>query len=161
MEHTDKSRAEIEALLERMIEAWNRHDVDSYCAHWVEDADFVNAVGMRHQSRAALEEELKWLHSDRFARTTLRIIGHSVRFLNGEAAIVHMLWQMDGDPGMPGHPSQDGVRRGVFTHVVARTAAGWRMVASQNTDRLPVADAPRPQRMTMTNVGAKWADAYA
>jgi hypothetical protein len=32
------------------------------------------------------------------------------------------------------------MRRGIFTHVLERTPEGWRFVASQNTDVLPIPD---------------------
>jgi hypothetical protein len=33
---------------------------------------------------------------------------------------------MTGDPSMPGIPTKDGQRRGVFTHVIQRTPDGRR-----------------------------------
>jgi uncharacterized protein (TIGR02246 family) len=160
MDNMESARGEIESVLGGLIEAWNRHDVDTYCQYWVEDADFVNVIGMRHQGREKIQDELAWLHAGRFSKTTMRILGYSIRFLYADAAVVHVHWQLDGDPGMPGHPSQNGTRRGVFTHVVQRTAAGWRFIASQNTDRLLVAE-QRPASLTMPDVGAAWAAAYA
>ncbi len=125
-------------MLAQLIECWNRHDVPAYTSFWIEDCDFVNVLGMHHRDRASLRAELEWLHGGRFRSSRLRDLGHSVRFLSSDLAIVHMNWQMDGDPGMPGHPSDNGVRGGVFTHVAQNRAGDWKIIASQNTDAQPI-----------------------
>ena len=132
---TPEPRVEIDAMLASLIDCWNRHDVPAYISFWREDCDFVNVIGTHHHGRDKLQAELEWLHDGRFRNTQLRNIGHSIRFLSPDLAIIHMRWHMDGDPGMPGHPSDDGIRRGIFTHVAQKNARGrWRFVASQNTD---------------------------
>jgi uncharacterized protein (TIGR02246 family) len=130
----------IEALFAAMAERWNRHDIEGYVRLWTEDLDFVNVVGLHRRGRRELQAELEWLHGGRFQNTQIRIESSAVRWLTADLALAHVEWSMTGDPGMPGFPTQDGKRRGIFTHVVQRTADGWRFVASQNTDRLPIPD---------------------
>jgi uncharacterized protein (TIGR02246 family) len=132
--------AGIENLLAEMERLWNRHDAQAYSELWVEDAHFVNVLGMRRFNRAELFAEISFLHAGRFARTHIRTLNHSQRFLTPDLTIVFQEWEMTGDPGQPEHPVKDGTRRGVFTHVAQRTPQGWRLLASQNTDRLPIAD---------------------
>ena len=132
--------AGIESLLAAMEDRWNRHDPKAYSELWAEDAHFVNVLGMRRHNRAELWAEISWLHSGRFARTHIRTLGHSERFLSPDLALVFQEWEMTGDPGQPEYPVKDGTRRGVFTHVAQRTGEGWLLLASQNTDRLPVPD---------------------
>ena len=131
---------EIEATVEQMAERWNRHDTRSYVDLWLEDCTFVNVVGMCRQSRRELLAELNYLHNDRFRNTQIRIERQTIRLLAPDLAVATVWWQMTGDPGMPGHPTPNGERQGVLTHVVRRTLPGWRFVASQNTDRLPIPD---------------------
>jgi uncharacterized protein (TIGR02246 family) len=108
---------------------------------WVEDAHFVNVVGMRRRNRAEVFAEIAWLHSGRFAKTQIRSRSHSERFRTPDhLAIVFHEWEMTGDPGQPEYPVKDGKRNGVLTHVAQRTPEGWRLLASQNTDRLPIPD---------------------
>ena len=57
-----------------------------------------------------------------------------------DVAVIHQHWEMTGDPGQPEYPVKDGLRRGILIHVAQRTPEGWRFVASQNTDTLPVPD---------------------
>ena len=131
---------EIEKLFAAMAESWNRHDLEAYCAAWIEDLDFVNVIGMHRSGRKELRAEVDYLHADRFKNTQIRITRSKVRFLSPDIAVAHAWWEMTGDPGIPGFPTENERRQGVFTHVVQRTAQGWRLVASQNTDRLPIPD---------------------
>jgi uncharacterized protein (TIGR02246 family) len=131
---------QIEALAEQMAERWNRHDTRSYVELWIEDCTFVNVVGIDRRGRRELLAELEYLHNGRFRDTQIRIERQAVRLLSPDLAVANVWWHMTGDPGMPGYPTRDGERQGVFTHVVQHTTAGWRFVASQNTDRLPIPD---------------------
>lgn len=136
----NNSNPEIEAVFKTMAEHWNRHDTKAYAALWKEDSDFVNVVGMHRGNRRELLAELDYLHADRFKNSQIRLERHKIRMLNPDIAIAHLWWEMSGDPGVPGHPTQGGMRRGIFTHVLERTPEGWRFVASQNTDVLPIPD---------------------
>ncbi|HET9320860.1 MAG TPA: SgcJ/EcaC family oxidoreductase [Bryobacteraceae bacterium] len=131
---------DIEAVFAQMAELWNRHDTRAYTALWAEDADFVNVIGMHRRGRKELLAEMDYLHADRFKDTHIRIERRTVKFLTPEFALAHVWWEMNGDPGMPGIPTVNGRRRGVFTHVLQLTPEGWRFIASQNTDVLPVPD---------------------
>ena len=142
---TQAAAAGIEQLIAAMEQSWNRHDTKAYSELWAEDAHFVNVLGMRRYNRAELFAEISWLHSGRFAQTQIRTLNHSERFLTPDLAIVFHEWEMTGDPGQSEYPVKDGTRRGVLTHVSQRTAEGWRLLASQNTDRLPVPDPLRKQ----------------
>ena len=142
---------EIEAIVEQMAERWNRHDTRSYADLWTEDCMFINVVGIDRHGRRELLSELDYLHKDRFRNTQIRVERQAVRLLAPDLAVANVWWHMTGDPGMPEYPTRGGERRGVFTHVVQRTAAGWRFVASQNTDRLPIPDpvaAPQPSAVS-------------
>jgi len=130
---------EIEAILAAMFAAWNRADLKTYAGFWREDAEFVNVLGMERHGRAEILAELEFLHANRFRGTKIQDLGHDVRFLTPDVAVVHMRWEMSGDAGQPGHEVSGGTRRGIFTHTAMRTGEGWRLVASQNTDvqRIP------------------------
>jgi uncharacterized protein (TIGR02246 family) len=124
---------EIDSLLASMLNAWNRHDLEAYVGHWVEDLDFVNVLGMHHETRDALLQELHFIHSGLVKGTQITDRGHSVRLLSDDAAIVHLHWTLTNVPYRPGY-CETGVRQGVFTHVFRRKDGEWRIVASQNTD---------------------------
>jgi len=131
---------EIEAILAAMFAAWNRADLKTYAACWTEDGELVNVLGMHRHGRAEILAELEFLHATRFRGTQIQDLGHNIRFLTPEIAVVHVRWEMRGDAGQPGHEVQGGTRRGIFTHTAQRTQEGWRLVASQNTDVQPIPD---------------------
>lgn len=131
---------EIETLLAAMFAAWNRGDVPAYTAFWSPDADLVNVLGMHRRGRGQILAELEFLHSGRFRGTQIHELGHTIRFLTPEIAVVQVRWEMHGDPGQTGHPVENGTRRGIFTHTMRRAPEGWRLAASQNTDVVPVPD---------------------
>ena len=131
---------EIEALLQIQAAAWNRHDTQAYAALWTDDCSFVNVLGMHRQGRAEMKAELDYLHAGRFQHTQVCMEPATIRLLTPEIALITSRWHMTGDPGIPEYPTRNGERTGMFTHVVQRTAAGWRFVASQNTDILPIPD---------------------
>src|SRR5579864_3294804 len=141
----NKAIQEIEALFNEMEKQWNRHDIQAYAELWTEDADFVNVLGMHRGSRQELQAELDFLHAGRFKNTQVRLEQRKIRLLTPEVAVAHVWWEMNGDPGMPGFPTRDGKRNGVFTHVLQQTPQGWRFVASQNTDTLPIPDPLRTE----------------
>ena len=141
---------EIEAVFARLVELWNRHDVKQYAAMWADDSDFFNVLGMNLHGRQELLSELEYLHAGRFNKTQIRTEHHTVKLLTPELALAHLWWEMNGDPGMPGHPSENGRRHGIFTHVMRLTPQGWRFIASQNTDVLPIADPLRAHHADRT-----------
>lgn len=104
----------------------------------------MNVAGMHRQGRAALQAELDYLHADRFKKTRVEMQRLTLRFLTPELAIATVKWQMSGDPGIPGFATRDGRRQGIFTHVIQQMPEGWRFVASQNTDTLPIPDPLQP-----------------
>lgn len=134
---------DIDTLFDSMAEYWNRHDMRAYAALWVEDCDFVNVVGFHRHSRAELLAELEYLHAGRFKHTQVQMNRRQIRHLSPDLAVANVWWTITGDPGQPGVPTNDGTRNGIFIHVMQRTPEGWRLVASQNTDTLPIPDPMR------------------
>jgi len=134
------AQQEIEAALGAMFAAWNRGDLEAYVGFWSQDGELVNVMGMHRRGRAEILAELEFLHATRFRGTQIRDLGHSIRCLAPEIAVVHVRWEMRGDLGQPGHEVAGGVRRGIFTHTVRRTDEGWRLASSQNTDIQPIPD---------------------
>ena len=143
----NQTEKELQAMIASLMDAWNRHDVQAYVAHWTEDADFVNVVGFHRIGRAEIEAEIEFLHAGRFRNTHIQTLEHSVRYLTPDIAVLRMKWRMDGDPGVPGHPSQNGTRFGILTNVARRTPQGWRFVATQNTDIQPIEDFLKKDRI--------------
>lgn len=117
------------------IEAWNRHDADAIAELFVEDADFVNVVGLWWRNR----ERIRTAHAYGFQR----IFGNShmtlgrvaVRHLGTEAAVVHAGWTLTGQT--PHGEREAEQRSGVISFTVQQQGnGGWLAVSAQNTDRV-------------------------
>lgn len=120
----------VEAVLDAYVETWNRHDMDASGNLFAEEADFVNVLGMRLKGRTEIVAAHKDLHKERFARTQIRRLHYDFAYLTREIALVHLRWEMTGDPQAPA----GGIRRGLMTHVLVRKDGRWYFRATQNTD---------------------------
>lgn len=128
-----------EDVAQGFVEAWNDHDPDALAELFVDDADFVNVVGLWWEERRDIRRAHARGFRVMFGSSQMRLVRTKVRQLGSSAAVVHALWEMSGQVD----PDGDGVgdRRGVFVFVVERSdGTGWRAVAAQNTDRVDDAE---------------------
>ncbi|HEY1264612.1 MAG TPA: SgcJ/EcaC family oxidoreductase [Terriglobales bacterium] len=133
-----QARAEIEEILAKLPELWNRHDVAGYASHFSENVDFVNVLGGRNRGRAAVEAELAMIHQSIFRNSRLEFVEHSLRTVAPNVAVAHINWQMTGHESMQ-EKQWGSVRRGIITAVFVAEADTWRITAFQNTDRAAAA----------------------
>lgn len=121
------------------VRAWDAGDADAIAALFVEDADFVNVVGLWWTSRLAIRRAHAWGFERMFRNSTLTIEKLSQRTLGPDVAVVHVRWRIDGQVDPQGRGVE--ARRGVMGTVVVRLADGtWIGVSAQNTDIAPAAD---------------------
>jgi uncharacterized protein (TIGR02246 family) len=136
----DRAGADIRALQQRQADAWNAHDARAYASLFVEDGDVVNVMGWWWRGRAEIERNLRQAFVHTFAASRLGIVDTTVRVLDGELAIAHVRWTMDGARAPPGAPEPP--RQGIQLQVLRREAGQWRIVSFQNTNSLPEAAFP-------------------
>jgi len=127
----------VRAVVARLYETWNAHDMAAFASLFAEDADFVNVIGLRWHGRPEIEAQHAALHAGRMRGTRLSEVDTRIRLLTPEVALAQSAWELRGDAGAPGWKVGD-VRRGVFTHVLVRRSDGWQIVSSQNTDIVDV-----------------------
>ena len=121
------------------IEAWNDQDPDALAELFVEDADFVNVVGLWWEDKAAIRRAHLRGFRVMFGESRNVLEHTKVRMLGRDVAVVHARWRMTGQLGPDGAPV--GGRYGVFTFVVHRLPdVGWRAVSAHNTDRIEGAE---------------------
>lgn len=126
-------------LITAFVKAWDAGDADAIANLFVEDADFVNVVGLWWSSRTAIRRAHAWGFERMYRDSTLTIEKLGQRRIGADAAVVHARWRIDGQIDPEGHPAES--RRGVMSAVVARLADGsWIGVSAQNTDISPAAD---------------------
>ncbi len=116
--------------------AWNVADPVALAELFVEDADFVNVVGMWWNNRRQIQFNHDYGFRHMFPDTEMVLEKVAVRELGSDAAVVHARWSMTGQITPAGERS--GLRRGVLSFTVVRQADDtWRAVSAQNTDIVP------------------------
>lgn len=126
-------------LIVAFVKAWNAGDADALAALFVDDADFVNVVGLWWTSKLSIRRVHAWGFEQIFPGSTLTLEKLSQRLVGDDVAVVHARWRVEGQVDPDGKPAEP--RRGVFSAVVTRLPeGGWLAVSAQNTDIAPAAD---------------------
>jgi len=122
----------IAAVVQQIIGAWNRHDMDAFAEPFAEDADFVNVRGVRWIGRHAIREAHAASHSTIFRNSQLNLRESSVRFLRPDVAVARSVTVVSGQTGSSGEllPS----RSAMLTLVMVNDGGRWMIVIAQNTD---------------------------
>ena len=113
----------ISAVIDRFKDAWNRHDAAGISALFVEDADYINGVGMWFRSRAELLDSMTRYHQTIFRSTRLEPKVADVRMARPDVAVVHMTWEMDGERNLNDSPVSS--RQGLVTMLLTQESGGW------------------------------------
>lgn len=128
-----EDRTDIERVLARLPETWNRSDMRSYSALFSPDVDFVNIVGMWWKGHAENERQHLALQ-ERFKGTKWTNTETKIRFLKPDVAVAHVLWEMTGYARMSGE--KVSVLKGVITAIFTKNGSEWLITAFQNTERV-------------------------
>lgn len=131
--------AEPTDLVVAFAKAWSRNDADAIADLFVEDADFVNVVGLWWRSKRAIKRAHKFGFDHAFESAKLRIESVRERRLYERVAVVHAEWRLTGQVSPDGQAA--GPRRGVMSVVATRLDDGsWIGVSCHNTDTATAAD---------------------
>ncbi|MBS0664106.1 MAG: nuclear transport factor 2 family protein [Verrucomicrobia bacterium] len=116
---------EILPLLDAQAAAWNRGDIDGFMQTYAQTDDLRFASGdtVTYGWRSTLERYRK-RYPDRAAMGTLAFHDLVVTELGPDAAIVFGRWQLTRVGDRP---------HGLFTLLVRRTPAGWRIFADHTS----------------------------
>lgn len=126
-------------VVTRFAKAWNDGDATAIGELFVEDADFVNVVGLWWTSRRSIRRALARGFEEWFAGSTFTVDKLSQRLLGSDGAVVLARWRIEGQRDPEGEPAP--ARRGVATVVLQQLADGtWLCVSWHNTDISPAAD---------------------
>lgn len=136
-------------LIREYALAWSAKDAEAIGELFVDDADFVNVVGLWWTGRRSIVKAMQFGFRNAFRDATLTITKVSQRLLDDDAAVVRAQWQMSGQVDPDGEPVDS--RRGVFTATLVRLADGtWIGVSCQNTDIALAADTNVARDGTLT-----------
>jgi uncharacterized protein (TIGR02246 family) len=141
MDHARHQRGlpEPELVARAFVEAWADRDARAIADLFVEDADFVNVVGLWWRDRDRIEQAHAYGFEHIFAQSRMSLRQVRTRRLGEDVAVVHAAWRITGQSS-PDGKDVPGDRAGVLVFVMARRADGWWAVTAQNTDRVAGAD---------------------
>jgi uncharacterized protein (TIGR02246 family) len=126
-----KNRAQLEAITESLMQAWNAHDAGALCALYAADADFIDESGALIQGRDAIYTHYEDCFRGIFARSLLAVTAVKVRMLTPRMALLHTVWSMRGHDG---HGVQWlPVRTGTLLLICARRDAKWELVLAHSS----------------------------
>ncbi|HEY7516042.1 MAG TPA: nuclear transport factor 2 family protein [Vicinamibacteria bacterium] len=106
------------AVLDAQIAAWNRGDLEAFCALYSEDAVFASTTGL-HRGRGEVLARYRKQYPDRAAMGTLAFEKVDVRSTADAVSIVAR-WRLT----YPDKPAANGLT----LVVLRRTRDGWRLV---------------------------------
>lgn len=131
-------------MIDRFVEAWNRHDAKAYAAVFAEDADFTNWRGEGASGRSKIEECHAPMFATIFKNSHQRYTAIKTRLLRPDLAAVDVHWEMTGVTDSHGNPRPD--RQGLLSFVMTKDAGQWQIVVMHNLDLtvLPPSNANNP-----------------
>ena len=122
----------IRDVADRFKVAWNTHDMNVLGAITTDDVDFVNVAGLHWKGREQVVREHAERHKVRFRNSVWTNNAVGVQFLRPDMALVHIEWETHGDLDFDLKPWPP--RKGIFSWLVMKTGADWKIRSVQNTD---------------------------
>ena len=129
--------SDVKAVVAKLAENWNRHDMTVFAALFAENADFVNVIGMHWHGRQEIETNHAQTHRTIFRNSVLQIVDIIVRLVSPTVALAHARTELRGAESLR-EPVAPEVRRTLLTCVLTKDAKRWSITAAHNTDIVPV-----------------------
>jgi uncharacterized protein (TIGR02246 family) len=129
---------DIQQIGVRWQDAWNKRDARAMTNLLAEDVDFVTVLGPKGwlRGRARFEEAHARMFTTLFTDSTWKTEETHVKWIQPDLAIARVLWSTTGDKVR--HVKHGSPRSGIFTWVVQKMDGQWFIVASQNTESMPI-----------------------
>ncbi|QGV81973.1 SgcJ/EcaC family oxidoreductase [Streptomyces ficellus] len=129
---THQDHAAVCAVMDSLIEAWDRNDADAYGKQFTKDATYTTFVGSHYEGRKDITDSHAALFDDFLEGSKLAGTYLDVRFLTPDTAVI----TGRGDDYTGDKP--DKLSK-VQTYTLVRDAdEQWRVAAFHNTQRKPV-----------------------
>ena len=123
--------AGLEALADRFVRAWTRHDIHAFGSLFTDDTYWVTASAVKVRGGTAIQAWLQKEHSGWAKATTMTARNTSVRHLSTDTAVVLLEWEIAGLMDSQGQPAAPA--SGISLFVAARRSGEWRIIAGQVT----------------------------
>lgn len=121
-----------EDLPKAFADAWANRDAATLANLFVEDADFVNVVGLWWHNRADIQKAHDYGLRTFFRHSTISIGRVKTRHIRHDIATVHVRWSLQGQLDQQGNSLDK--RQTVMMFIVEKRVNGWVCLAAQNTD---------------------------
>jgi uncharacterized protein (TIGR02246 family) len=122
----------IRDIADRFKVAWNTHDMNVLGSITTDDVDFVNVAGLHWKGRDQVVKEHAERHKVRFRNSVWTNKAVRVQLLRPDIALVHVEWETHGDLDFDLKPWPP--RKGIFSWVMVKNGADWKIRSVQNTD---------------------------
>jgi uncharacterized protein (TIGR02246 family) len=123
---------EIAAVVDRFVEAWNRHDAHAFAGVFTENADFANVRGMGATGRDAIEKFHAPIFASIFKNSHQTTSVSKIRFLKPDIAAVDVRWEMTGATSSDG--SARPLRKGLLNFIMTKSGGDWQIAVMHNTE---------------------------
>jgi uncharacterized protein (TIGR02246 family) len=123
--------AKVKAIIDRMHEAWNEHDMVKLAALFTDDAEFVNVGGTWWTGRKQIEEAHAEAHKRVFGKSRVTLVDHKIKLLGPETAVAIVTGNMEGHE-LPKGAYRTNFNR--FTAVLVKAQGDWKIAAIENTN---------------------------
>jgi len=122
----------IVAVIDRFVDAGNRHDAKAFAAVFTEDADFTNVRGEGASGRSKIEEFHAPMFASIFKNSHQSYSAIKTRFIRPDVAAVDVHWEMTGATDAQGNPRPD--HRGLLSFIMTKNAGQWQILVMHNLD---------------------------
>jgi uncharacterized protein (TIGR02246 family) len=136
-------KEEVLQLVDHLQKSWNARDAKAYAESFTDDAEFTTVFGNVNKGRKAIEDGHAIVFSRLFKKSSLSIIGTSVRFIRPDVASVHIRWKMTGATQPDGSPWKE--RKGLMTWIAVYQKQAWAISVAHNSELLE----PLPGMLSM------------
>ena len=120
----------IQALLEAMSKAWNKHDAKDYSRSFLEEADFTDLTGRNVYGRDSIEKDHEKSFATVFKNSSLKITGKKIRYITNDIIAVDAWWEITGAKSPDGKDIPPG--KGLANLLMTRNGEQWLILIMHN-----------------------------
>ncbi|MEO9872514.1 SgcJ/EcaC family oxidoreductase [Ekhidna sp.] len=123
-------------LPQKWVDAWNDRDACSLANLFIEDAEFINVVGLWWHKRNDIWKAHDYGLKVIFNKSNLELRKVTTKEISIDVSIVHARMKLTGQTSYGGVVSPAD-RMNIFSFVMRKEAKGWVCVSAHNTDVIP------------------------
>ncbi len=125
----------IHSVMDRFMDAWNRHGAKAFAAEFSDDADFTNVRGVAVSGRSNIEAFHAPVFASIFKNSNQKYTDIRTRFIRPDVAAVDVHWELTGQTDPAGNALP--IRNGQLILVMAKKSGTWQIVVMHNQDLTP------------------------